>query len=226
MSKLRVLGDGSSNGVNIERFSPGISGVRVELAIPVGDVVLGFVGRLTHDKGIPELLWAFDEVLKVEPDCWLLLVGWFDVSEDALDERWKRQIAVHPRIHHTGYVADTTGYYRAMDVLILPTHREGFPNVVLEAGACGVPVIVTESTGARDAVLAEVTGKLIPVGYPEAIVEALLQLIREPETRKRMGEAGRRWVVQRYSNERVLALTTEFYLELLAGKGVSAGLDQ
>jgi glycosyltransferase involved in cell wall biosynthesis len=145
----------------------------------------------------------------------LLLVGWFDVSEDALASRWRVRIANHPRIHCTGFVSDTAPYYRAMDVMVLPSRREGFPNVVLEAAATGIPVITTECTGARDSVVPEVTGLLIPPGYPEAISEAALKLLREPARRRMMGDAARAWVCNHYSDERVLRLAVSFYKSLL-----------
>ncbi len=219
--KLRLLGNGSSNGVDAERFSPAIDTtrrMRRSMGYSDEEVVLGFVGRLTGDKGVPELLIAFDQILHVEPRCRLLLVGWFDSAEDALDLRWRMLIASHPRILHTGFVLDTAPYYRAMDLMVLPTHREGFPNVALEAAACGLPVITTESTGARDAVLANLTGLLIPAGIPEAIVEASLELIRDGAKRRRMGEAGRRWVIEQFSSERVLGLAVEFYRDLPGSK--------
>ncbi|WP_263357812.1 glycosyltransferase family 4 protein [Acidicapsa ligni] len=213
--KLHVLGNGSSNGVDTDRFSPGVSSIRGELGIAKRDVVLGFVGRLTRDKGVPELLIAFDAVLGREPDCWLLLVGWFDAAEDALEERWRERIAGHPRILHVGFVADTASYYRAMDMLILPTHREGFPNVVLEAAASGLPVISTECTGARDAVLPQVTGLLVPPRDVRAIGDAILALVQDSEMRLRMGAAGRNWVMRGFSRDRVLELAVRFYQELL-----------
>ena len=164
--KLVVLGDGSSNGVSMERFRPGdASALRARLDLPVGEPVVGFVGRLTGDKGIPELLEAFKRVLERYPRCWLLLVGWFDAAEDELSRELQARIADHPRIRHTGFVADAAEYYRVMDVLVLPTHREGFPNVALEASASGIPVITTEATGARDAVLAEVVEKKVFDGW-------------------------------------------------------------
>jgi glycosyltransferase involved in cell wall biosynthesis len=213
--KLHLLGDGSSNGVDVDRFSPGASRIRAELGIPAGDPVIGFVGRLTRDKGIPELLEAFEAILCKHPNCWLLLVGWFDKADDRLSGRWQRYVREHPRIHHTGFVVDTVPYYRAMNLFILPTHREGFPNAVLEASACGLPVISTESTGARDAVIPEVTGLQIPPGIPEAIAQAALRLLGNQAMSRRMGEAGRIWVRECYSRDRVLELAVQFYLELL-----------
>jgi glycosyltransferase involved in cell wall biosynthesis len=213
--KLKLLGDGSSNGVDVERFSPGPTHVRKRLGLPRNAAVVGFVGRLTRDKGVPELIAAFDNVLKAAPETRLLLVGWFDDSEDALSQDLRAYIDRHPRIVRTGFVADTAPYYRAMDVMVLPTWREGFPNVVLEAAATAIPVIATLATGSRDAVLPEVTGLLIPPGYPEAITEAVLQLLRDPERRRRMGTAARARVSELFVNERVLGLTVALYKSLL-----------
>lgn len=213
--KLRVLGDGSSNGVDLRKFSPGPTDVRERLGIPAAAPIVGFVGRLTEDKGVPELIEAFDAILRRVPEAHLLLVGWFDAAEDALDEAVRKRIENHPRIHSTGYVADTAPYYRAMDLMTLPTWREGFPNAVLEAAATGIPVITTLCTGSRDSVVPEVTGLLIPPGYPEAISEAVLKLLLNPAQRQRMGAAARRWVLEHYTNERVLGLLTGYYKSLL-----------
>jgi glycosyltransferase involved in cell wall biosynthesis len=176
-AKLHLLGEGSSNGVDVVRFAPVPSDVLERLGLPRQAFVVGFVGRLTCDKGLPELIEAFGTILKAEPEARLLLVGWFDASEDALSAAMRARIENHPRIHCTGFVTDTAPYYRAMDLLVLPTWREGFPNVVLEAAATGIPVITTLCTGSRDSVVPEVTGLLIPPGYPEAISEAVLKLL-------------------------------------------------
>ena len=218
-AKLQLIGSGSSNGVDIERFSPGPERIRKSLGIPCGVPVVGFVGRITRDKGIPELIEAFDTILEQIPAARLLLVGWFDQSDDAVSADLRQKIESHPRIIHTGYVVDTAPYYRAMEVMVLPTWREGFPNVVLEAAATGIPVITTISTGSRDAVLPEVTGLLIPAGYPEAIAEAVLRLLRNPDDRFRMGRAARVWVLERFVNGRVLGLTVRFYRNLLETTG-------
>ena len=215
-AKLKLLGAGSSNGVDVERFSPGPSDVRGRLGLPREAPVVGFAGRLPADKGLPELMEAFDTILQAEPEAHLLLVGWFDAAEDALCAELRSRIGSHPRVHCTGFVADTAPYYRAMDLMVLPTWREGFPNVVLEAAATGIPVVTTVATGSRDSVVPEVTGLLIPPGYPEAISEAVLKLLRDPARRRRMGEAARAWVVEHFANERVLGLITAFYKSLLA----------
>lgn len=217
-SKLIVLGEGSSHGVDVERFSPGKSEIRARLGIDKKTPVVGFVGRLTRDKGVPELMEAFEGILKAEPEARLLLVGWFDEAEDALDQAVREKIRRHPRIDCTGMVADTAPYYKAMDMLVLPTWREGFPNVVLEAAATELPVVTTLSTGARDAVIPEVTGFLVPPGYPEALTEAVLKLMRDPRRRVEMGRAGRRWVLEHFADARVVGLAARFYRELLEAR--------
>ncbi|MFY9854470.1 MAG: glycosyltransferase family 4 protein [Terracidiphilus sp.] len=221
-NKLRLLGSGSSNGVDVERFHAGPCLLRRRLGLPASAPVLGFVGRLTRDKGLPELVEAFDTILAAKPDVHLLLVGWFDAAEDALDDDLRSRIKNHPRIHLTGFVTDTAPYYRVMDVMVLPTWREGFPNVVLEAAATGIPVVTTLATGSRDAVVPEVTGLLIPPGYPVAISEAVIRLLSDPELRDRMGKAARAWILDHYVNERVLGRTVRYYQSLL-NKNLSGG---
>jgi len=161
------------------------------------------------------LLEAFAAILGYEPRAYLLLVGWFDAAEDALGVGVRARIEGHPRIVCTGFVADTAPYYRAMDLMVLPSWREGFPNVVLEAAATGVPVIATYCTGSRDAVVPEVTGLLVPPGYPDAICEAVLGLLRDPDCCRRMSTAARKWVIENYEDRRVLGMAVAFYLNLI-----------
>jgi len=221
--KLRLIANGSSNGVDVERFSPGPNDLRARLGIPDGAPVIGFVGRLTRDKGVPILLEAFENMLKIVPRARLLLVGWFDESEDALSHAQRALIRSHPHILRTGFVKNTAPWYRAMDVLVLPTRREGFPNVVLEAAASGVPVITTLVTGARDAVLPGRTGILVPPQDPLAVTEAIARLLFDPALRASMGTAARQWVTERFEERRVLELTLEHYQELLnAPRGAMA----
>jgi glycosyltransferase involved in cell wall biosynthesis len=221
--KLRLLGEGSSHGVDVDHFAPGTPGanaaLREEYNLPEDAPVIGFVGRLTRDKGVPELIEAFDAILNDLPDARLLLVGWFDSSEDALEPRLRHYIELHPAILRTGFVPDTAPWYRIMDVMVFPTWREGFPNVVLEAAATGVPVVTTLATGSRDAVVPEVTGLLVPPGYPEALREAMLALLRNSDRRRKMGQAARKWVVENFTEKNVLAHTISLYRALLRQGG-------
>jgi glycosyltransferase involved in cell wall biosynthesis len=210
-SKLRMLGQGSGKGVDVERFRP--AAPENQKRRRRGPVV-GYVGRLTRDKGIPELVDAFNELLKSWPDARLHLIGWFDESDDALSAEMRRAIDAHPAIVRTGFVTDTADYYRAFDMLVLPTFREGFPNVALEAAASGVPVITTGATGARDAVLHGETGILVPPGDRDALLRAMLQLVQNPVQAHRMGCAARAWVLKAFVDRHVQALAVSFYREL------------
>lgn len=212
--KLQMFGAGSSKGVDIDHFHPGSSEVRTWVGLPSDATVIGFVGRLTRDKGIPVLIEAFDRVLEFIPQSYLLLVGWFDEADDALNSRVRERITRHPRIVCTGYVENTAPYYRAMDLLVLPTQREGFPNAVLEASATGIPVITTRSTGACDSVVDGVTGMLVP-GDPGSICDAIVKLVHDPDERASMGSAGRAWVLEHFVDQPLLGLTTSFYKSLL-----------
>ncbi|MFP5275752.1 MAG: glycosyltransferase family 4 protein [Acidobacteriota bacterium] len=212
--KVTILGQGSSVGVDLTRFRPGQSHVREDLGWSSRHHVIGFVGRLTRDKGLPELIEAFERVASSDPLARLLLVGWFDAAEDALSEALRLRIANDPRIRCTGFVCDTAPYYRAMDVMVLPTWREGFPNAVLEAQASVVPVITTLATGSRDSVIPEVTGLLIPAGSVEAITDSVRKLLGDEGRRQQMGRAARRWVREHYADHKVLRLNAEFYSDM------------
>lgn len=213
--KLHILGPGSSNGINAVRFRPGVSDVRKQFGIPEGARVLGFVGRLTRDKGIPELIDAFERIFPVMPYVYLLLVGWFDEAEDALKRELRSRILANPHIVCTGFVVDAAPCYQAMDLLVLPSMREGFPNVVLEASASGIPVISTLSTGARDSVVHGKTGLLVRFGDRDALFDAIMRLLRDANERQQMGTAGRAWVLEQFLDRRIRKLTEVFYRDLL-----------
>jgi glycosyltransferase involved in cell wall biosynthesis len=215
-ARLVLLGGGSSRGVDVVQFCPGPSSARQQLGIAPDAPVVGFVGRLTRDKGVPELVDAFEKVLRRYSQTRLLLVGWFDAAEDALPKALRRRIENDPRMVVTGMVDAPRDYYRAMDLMVLPSWREGFPNAVLEAAATGIPVVTTLATGARDSVLPEVTGLLVPPGNAEAVAEAVLTLLDNPERRQRMGQAARNWVLEGFLDAQVLTLTVKFYQGLIA----------
>ncbi len=214
--KMILLGDGSSMGVDLARFAPGTSDIRRQLGIPRDSPVIGFAGRLTADKGVPELLEAFTLVLRRHPEAYMLLVGWFDAAEDALGCGLRKRIEGHPSIVLTGFVDDASALYRAMDLLVLPSWREGFPNVVLEAAASGVPVIAAACTGSLDAVIPHVTGLLVPAGSPQAISDAASDILCDGEYRRRMSEAARKWAADHYDNRRVMRMMVRFYENLFA----------
>ncbi|OLT14216.1 hypothetical protein BJF78_19630 [Pseudonocardia sp. CNS-139] len=216
-ARSRVLGRGSTNGVDLERFRPPgpgeADGVRRDLGFPPGELVVGFVGRLVADKGVGALLDAFTEVAAEAPTR-LLLVG--DVDDaDPLPPDVLARVRADPRIVLTG-VVDPARYYPAMDVFVLPSRREGLPNVALEAAATGVPVVTTRATGCPDAVVEDVTGLLVDVDDADGLAEALRTLRADPDLRARMGAAGRAFVAEHFAEALVWERVEGCYRDLLA----------
>lgn len=222
--KATVLGAGSSNGVDSERFRPRgadeRSAARSCLGMDREAPVIGFVGRFTRDKGVRELLAAFDSVVARFPGARLLLLGDFE-DGDPVAPDVRRRLESDSRVIRPGFVADTAEYYAAMDVLAFPSYREGFPNAPLEAAASGVPVAGFAATGTVDAVVDGVTGTLVPVGDTQGLAAACAAYLELPDLRARHGAAGRERAVREFRQELVWQRWVAFYRELLAEKGIA-----
>jgi len=222
-----LLGAGSFNGINAARFSPtaersrGAAALRQMLGIPAEAPVVGFVGRLTRDKGIPELVEAYQLLRERLPEVRLLVVGRYEEG-DPVPEPVRRAIASDPHIHDVGYANDPAIHYHVMDVFALPTYREGFPTVALEAAAAGKPVVSTCATGAVDAVVDGVTGLLVPIGDAVALAEALARVLEDRALAARLGAAARERVERDFRRERVWSDMEALYREVLEEKGIRA----
>ena len=218
-SDVRVLGAGSANGVDVRRFSPERIRLRDEFRtkhrITADAIVIGFVGRLTRDKGVNELVRAFVAVHEHNREAVLLLIGDYE-DRDRPAAQAIRTISAHPRIRHVGFQSDVIPGMAAMDIFALPTHREGLGNVLLEAAALGLPTITTDATGARDAILAGITGVQVPVGDADALAQALLKLARDPALREQMGHAGRAWVCENFDQRDIWQRQIREYRTLAA----------
>jgi lipopolysaccharide/colanic/teichoic acid biosynthesis glycosyltransferase/glycosyltransferase involved in cell wall biosynthesis len=217
--KAVVLAKGSG-GVDLTRFSPvnrrsaQTETLRVKLGIPSGTPVLGFVGRFVKDKGIRQLVESFQQLREAYPSLCLLLVGDFEHA-DPVEPEVRRYIESEGAIIRPGFVSDTAPYYGLMDVLALPTYREGFPGVPLEAQASGIPVVTTRATGAVDSIVDGVTGFLVPVGNSEALTNAIGTLLRDSGLRQRMGEAGRERMERDFHPEFIWGALVRLYRDLV-----------
>jgi lipopolysaccharide/colanic/teichoic acid biosynthesis glycosyltransferase len=217
--KACSLGNGTC-GVDTERFTPKnrkteqVAQLRQTLNLTGNETVIGFVGRFVKDKGMRELVEAFRELSASRPELRLLLVGDYEAG-DPVEPEIRRYIEATPTILRTGFVADTAPYYALMDVFVLPTYREGFPGVPLEAQASEVAVVTTNATGAVDSVQHGVTGLIVPLKDTKALTEPIDALLRNPEMRADMGHAGRKWMQRDFRPEVIWQAHTEMYREML-----------
>lgn len=212
---------GGSNGIDCDgRFLLGRHAeagrqLRASLDIPAEALVIAFVGRLVRDKGVPELVEAFARIAARRADTWLLLAGPWE-ERDALDDEVRGRIVGHSRIRTLGFVAEPAPVYAAADIVALPSHREGFPNVPLEAASMERPVVSTLTDGCVDAVDDGVTGLLTPVGDADALEAALLRYLDAPELRRSHGRAGRARVEASFRRDRIAEATVDVYERELA----------
>ncbi|MFJ4044402.1 glycosyltransferase [Microbacterium sp. NPDC089987] len=205
--KARVLGKGSSHGVDAEHFSreatshqllPSDDHVEGRASVPV----VGFIGRLHPDKGIDTLFAALEEVALSGVPFQVVLVGRHDgVDAGPLLSRLQERVPVH----FVGQVQDVRPALASMDVLVLPSRREGFPNVVLEAAAMEVPAIVSDATGCVDSVLDGKTGFVTPVGNVTRLAAALDRLLTDDTLRREMGRTARQQVLTDFVPRQVWA---------------------
>lgn len=222
---VRVLAGGSSNGVEAARFAVDpekAASLRADLRIPIEAPVVGFVGRFTRDKGLPELVEAFGVVRQAHPEARLLLVGDYEAG-DPVPEATRAAIERDPAVIRPGFVTETAPYYGLMDVLAFPSHREGFPNVPLEAAAAGVPVVGFRATGTSDAVADGETGRLVPLGDAPALAEALLGYLGDPALAAAHGAAGQQRAREDFAPERVWQALADEYHAMLAEAGKASG---
>jgi len=222
--KVGVVGHGSICGVDRKRFtrSPEVlaraHALREKLGLPENELVLGFVGRLVRDKGVVELDEAWTRLKSRFAGLHLLIVGAFEEG-DPVPESVRRSLESDERVHITGWQSDVVPYMAMMDVLALPTYREGFVLVLLEAAAMGIPTVASRIPGCVDAVEDTRTGFLVPVRDAEALAQACERLIEDASLRSQMGEAGARYVAEYFEPEPIYTGHYAEYLALIARRG-------
>lgn len=216
--KIAVIGDGSISGVNLTRFRADAGArraIRDEIGLPAQAVCLLYVGRMKRDKGIPELLEAFKLLKDRHSDLHLLLVG-PDEEGMVTDHR-------ENRFHYVGYTQKVETYMAAADIICLPSHREGFGTVLIEAAAVGLPAVASRTYGITDAVSNGETGLLHPAGSAEAIAACIERLLTDPVLFRRLSRNAGLRATELFAAERVETLFADWIQTRIAAHGPATG---
>lgn len=210
--KIKVLGDGSISGIDTDRFRFNLTTrnrIRLNHGISESSFVFLYLGRLKREKGLVELSQAFSEIAKVIDDVHLFVIG---PDEDNLEIFFSLLEQKFPdRIHRVGLIDNPEDYLTAADVLCLPSYREGFPNVPLQAASVGLPTIGSRIYGITDAVEEGVTGILHAVGSVREMTDAMLLLVSNNDYRNQLGRAAKKRVIEKFTEERVSKEFLSFY---------------
>ncbi len=215
------------NGIDLSKFcaarlSPTIRATtREKLGIPADAFVVGAVCRLVREKGVQELLEAFARLRSVDPSAYLLHVGPADSSRgEGVSTQRAKDLGIEACSRFVGHRDDIPELLAAMDVFCLPSYREGFPVSVLEASAMGLPVVVTDIRGCREAVTDDVNGLIVPPREVEPLVVALKRLRSDPSMRSRLGAGGRERARGMFDQRQAVKQVVETYIQLAGSERV------
>lgn len=219
-SKLKVIANGSSNGIDTSFFDPSLhsekekKSLKKDLGIQDSDFVFVFVGRLVKDKGINELTSAFRKLNTQYKNAKLLLVGDYEKELDPLLAETEQEINTNPNVISVGWQKDVRPYFAISDILAFPSYREGFPNVVMQSGAMGLPSIVTDINGCNEIIKESLNGLIIPPKNSEKLLNAMQKVIVDPEFVKKMASNSRSTIQTSYEQSVVWNGLLEEYKSL------------
>lgn len=215
---MKILGYGNVRGVDMERFSrrPEVM-EKASLLRDDTKFTFLFVGRIVKDKGINELIAAFQSISATHPEARLLLVGRYENDLDPISSETRQIIDTNANIIPTGpqYGDDLLAHYAASDCFVFPSYREGFPNTVLEAGAMGLPCIVTDINGSREIIQQGINGVIIPSKDTAALEQAMIDILNNTEKRTAMSQNARPLIMSRFEKSYVQQCLMEYYEEVL-----------
>ncbi len=213
---IKVLGYGNCRGIDLQKFS------RSEEVLKEADKIRDkdkftfiVIGRLVGDKGINELVEAFDSLNKELPGTRLILVGSYEPELDALKPETIRMIDGNPAIEAVGEQRDVRPWLAASDCAVLASYREGFPNVVIEAGAMGLPQIVTDINGANEIIVEGKNGTIVPSKDAGALRDAMKRMVTDAEWRQGFADNAREMIASRYEQGYVRDCLKGYYREIL-----------
>lgn len=217
---LKVLANGNINGIDTAYFDPSLysdndkTSIKSEWGISQNHFLFIFVGRLVKDKGINELIAAFSKLFESKDNVSLLLVGPFENDLDPLLPATLKTIENHSHIYSAGYQNDVRPFFAIADALVFPSYREGFPNVVMQAGAMGLPSIVTDINGCNEIIQNGINGLIIPPKEIDELYEAMKLLVEEPVLYSNIKKVTRNNIEKKYNRKQVWQALLEEYKKL------------
>ncbi|MBZ9777707.1 glycosyltransferase family 4 protein [Psychroflexus sp. CAK8W] len=237
--KVKVIANGSSNGIDTSHFNPEIytqqqnQALRQQLGMQEKEFVFIFVGRLVGDKGINELVAAFKNLKFEIQNLKLLLVGPLESELDPLQPETLKEIESNPNIITTGFQEDVRPYFAIANALVFPSYREGFPNVVMQAGAMGLPSIVSDINGCNEIIEDGKNGIIVPAKAGTSpsnalqldLQQAMLKLVQDPDQYQELKSNARDMITSRYEQQLVWEALLVEYKCLLKDKGKDLGLE-
>ena len=216
---LKVLGYGNVRGIDLVHYARTEEVMRNADKIRVKDVfTFVFVGRIVKDKGINELVAAFKRLQAREPKTRLILVGEYEDALDPITPEARKEIDDNPCILAVGKQKDVRPWLAASDALVFPSYREGFPNVVIEAGAMGLPSIVTDINGSREIIQDGVNGLIVPSKNEDALLTEMERLVDDSALASYLASHARRLVASRYEQGYVKQCLLDFYRQIIHKK--------
>lgn len=226
-AKVKVLLKGSINGIDaMSAFNPAniseetMRNLRQRHSIPDGALVMGFIGRIVRDKGLIELLHAWQQLRGEFPELHLLIIGRAE-PQDPIPADIKQTLLSDPRCHAIGEIEDVSPFYRIIDIVVLPTYREGLPLVPLESASMETPVVATRIPGCIDAVVDGATGTLVPPYNAEELANAIRLYLKNKELRNLHGRAGRERILRDFKQDAMWDAIYKEYRTLLLRKRIS-----
>lgn len=213
---LKVLGYGNIKGIDLNLFNPEDEEVKEKAASlrKEGVFTFIFVGRLVRDKGINELIMAFSRLNQAFAESRLILVGNQESDLDPLLPEVLAEIDSNPAIEAVGHQADVRPWLAASDALVFPSYREGFPNVVIEAGAMGLTSIVTDINGSNEIIIEGKNGVIVPSKDEEALFNAMKSFLENPDMVKSMALQARSLISSRFEQSSVRKCLIDYYKEI------------
>ena len=211
---LNIIGNGNINGIDLEVFdrTPEVL-AKAEKYQKEKVVTFSFVGRIVRDKGINELVAAFTRLNRTYPNTRLVLVGPFEEQLDPVLPETRQMIEQHTAIEWMGWQDDIRPFLTASEVFVFPSYREGFPNVVLQAGAMGLPCIVTDINGSNEIISEGINGCIIPSQNEQALYEAMEKMLNLEE-RQKLAQQARPQIANRYERKALWKELLKFYRSL------------